>query len=69
MTMSAKFWNYCLLYIRMVLRWIALDAVIQENAQICVACRMLGFWCSKQGRIHRVKEGGALDQYSHSLVL
>ena len=47
--------NCSLLYVRMVLRWIALDAVIQENAQICVACRMLGFGSRKQGRIQKVK--------------
>ena len=29
--------NCCLLYVCYI-RWIALDAVIQENAQICVAC-------------------------------
>ena len=73
MTTSAKFCdgrprgNCCLLYIRMVLRWMALDAVIQENAEICVACRMLGFGCSKQGRIQKVKQGVHLINIHFSL--
>ena len=40
--------NYRLLCVRwVVLRWVAVNAVIQESAQICLTRGMLGFGCSK----------------------